>query len=758
MKYILAISISLLLGATDMSACGPYYPDDPDYICMFRSCSPELEQQWWDGCRFQDYEKYENCVLWQNLALKTIPLKDIEKVIYDSTSSDLQKLTGSVNPDNKFAVWLSSPKHKDDLEYVLVAKEIEEIRSYMNDPWYYGYDGDEEHQRLDALLKRCEKYNGERHADRYALQLMRLYFAKDDYSSCIDLWETRGSKMPQNIVTDMMASYAGGAYFRKGNRDKAIELYTRSQDIGSLINLNVWKNSEDKSKYKDSRIKELEYIFNRFPNSPLLSVKLQKYVRNREEFISEYEREKEMNKDDIVDFWFADDDKAFNDELKCFAKNTLSSTTCRQKGMWLYALAYLSYLDGDIRGASSQLSRAEKSEATPFIKESIKAFRILLDVHCMNMADYKAKLLSDLEWLDNCMQRDFKLTAKDDWQYSNRMNRKFYYWQDVARKVFLGDACSRLKTSGETTLALQLANFATNYLYQLSPLMMVYYYEWDNNFSFESYKKVMTVTDYRNIWDGFNYFDYNSDFFKKICDGSAVEAVDYVNRIIKPEINLDRFLNERSYVDKDYLCDIVGTLYLREMNYKEAVKWLSKVSKDYQERTNLSKEGFFKLDPFQYQFDKKHYIKDSSDYKLKFAQEMLQLERKIKNEDDVNLKANAKIRYAIGLRNSFGRCWYLTQYGYSRDYLDGEYNYSYIGAPESRDSFNGNYHAQEAYRKADRLVAEALSEYTNPEQAAIAQLEMMNYATVMKKYPMTQTANYIRSRCDNYYDYCLQKR
>lgn len=73
----------------------------------------------------------------------------------------------------------------------------------------------------------------------------------------------------------MIASYVGGAYSRLGNRDKAIELFTRSQDIGSLISLKAWVGVESSSNYTDERVRELEYIYNRFPNSPLLSIKLQ---------------------------------------------------------------------------------------------------------------------------------------------------------------------------------------------------------------------------------------------------------------------------------------------------------------------------------------------------------------------------------------------------------------------------------------------------------------------------------------------------
>lgn len=53
---------------------------------------------------------------------------------------------------------------------------------------------------------------------------------------------------------------------------------------------------------------------------------------------------------------------------------------------------------------------------------------------------------------------------------------------------------------------------------------------------------------------------------------------------------------------------------------------------------------------------------------------------------------------------------------------------------------------------------EAVAEFTDSEKAAQAQLEMMNYATLMKLYSTTKAAAQVRSRCDNYRDYALQKR
>lgn len=747
LRFILSISVLCLLGVERIAACGPYYPDDPNYILMFRSCSPALEKQWSDGCRFQDYEKNENCLLWQQITSSSIPVNDIEKVIYDARLSDLNDLSTGELSGNMFAKWLSAPSHRDDLEYVRVAKEIEEIRGYMNTPWYYVYDGDEEHTRLVKLKEQCLSYTGWRHTSRYALQLVRLYFAVGDFNSCVDLWENQVSELPQDIVTDMIASYVGGAYSRKGNRDKAIELFTRSQDIGSLINLKAWNGVEDTSTYTDERVKELEYIFNRFPNSPLLNVKIQEYVRNRESFVYNYKDWKDRGFHDPVSvktYWsgdslIADDEPIFYNELKRFAQSVVENDKCHQKGMWNYTLGYLYYLDGNLPKAQSYLNRAEKSKNTHFIKESIRAFRFLMNAqYANNSKTYQNQLLRDLKWLDELMTNDVKLTPEGYWQYRNKLNWRVSYWQDVARKALLGVVCPKMKQSGNNTLALQLANYASNRIYQLFPMYEAYHYRYDDK---ESYSVILSMDEYRKNWNGYNDFDWQSQFFEWINNSTADNAAEYAQRIHNPQTGIDKFLNERSYVDTDYIYDIVGTLYMREMNYDKASYWLSKVSVEYQSRTNIAKKGYFKLDPFRYQCDKKYFITDSNDYKLRFAQEMARFDEIISSDAEPNRKAEAKIRYAIGLRNSFGKCWYLTTYGYS----------SY------REEFRDNPYAQRAYKRVDAMMDEAIAEFTDPEKAAEAQLEMMNFATLMRCYPTSKAAAQARSRCDNYYDYAIQK-
>lgn len=760
LKYIISISLLTFLALPKVEACGPYYPDDPNNIRLFRS-TPSDDQQDWK--RFSD--RQENCLLWQRITSPSIPYTDIEKVIYTAKLSDLNDMTKGKLSDNKFAQWLSHPSHKEDLDIVLTAKEIEELRAYLYDPWYYAYEGDEEHQRLQYLTKKCQSYSGKRHASRYALQLVRLYFTAGNFQECINLWEKSVSKMPQNIVTDMSASYVGGAYTRMGNRKEAIKLFTRSQDIESLMALNVWDDSNAKSHYSDARVKELEYIFNRFPNSPLLGERLQKYVGERESYV--YDNTDWDNRDihDPVniksyrknDSPIADDEHEFYAQLKSFANKVVASPKCRNKGLWHYALGYLHYLDGDNRQALASLQRAEKSGATPFIKESIHAFRFMMDAYSAdNSRSFNNKIYKHVQWLDNCMKNDISTLDSHLWHENNRLNWRIYYWQDLARKALLGIACPRLYRAGNTTLALQLANFASNHILQLSPYIKAY----NTHPNIKRYNlevTTLTLVEYRNEWPKRNDFDYSNQFFDWIMNSSAAEAAGYADRIINPQNDLDKYLNGCGYVDQDYICDIVGTLYLREMNYDKAVAWMSKVSSEYQNRTNIAKSGYFKRDPFKYQSDKKHFISDSKDYKLRFGKEMARLKKVMMTDANPNVRAEAKIRYAIGLRNSFGRCWYLTKYGLNSGYEpdeDEDYRYDAFYS-YSRRAFREDNYAQIANKQADTLTKTALKEFTDPERAAKAHLEMLNFATVIKSYPGTRSAKYIRGHCDTYRDYAI---
>ena len=101
---------------------------------------------------------------------------------------------------------------------------------------------------------------------------------------------------------------------------------------------------------------------------------------------------------------------------------------------------------------------------------------------------------------------------------------------------------------------------------------------------------------------------------------------------------------------------------------------------------------------------------------------------------------------AIGMKTSVDYCWPLTMYSwYYSDLYDG------ANTPYSRAR-------DYLLAKVENTYAKALSTSSNPETKAQIQLMFGNYKSLMASYSNTEAGHSIAGRCDNYYDYHLNKR
>ena len=182
------------------------------------------------------------------------------------------------------------------------------------------------------------------------------------------------------------------------------------------------------------------------------------------------------------------------------------------------------------------------------------------------------------------------------------------------------------------------------------------------------------------------------------------------------------------------------------MRYAEAETWFAKVSPSFQNQLNTFRHGYLLFDPFA--MERGTIAKERTDVKFAFAREMASLERAIARTGDPNRKALMMTRFATGIRNSFGNCWALSFYGLSLNDIDEEY------APNSlflRAQRKG-------YDRAEKLYSEALSICRDKETAAQINLMLGNGKTVANDYKTTRAAEYVRTHCDTYVDYHLEKR
>jgi hypothetical protein len=173
-------------------------------------------------------------------------------------------------------------------------------------------------------------------------------------------------------------------------------------------------------------------------------------------------------------------------------------------------------------------------------------------------------------------------------------------------------------------------------------------------------------------------------------DISISLILEYAGRLSSPKSALEIFLAERSYIDDDYLNDVIGTRYLRLCRYKDALVYLAKVQSSYQARLNTS--IYMKRMPFHY--DRGRASDIIPDYKLSFAKQMIECEEIIAGSSDPDVVGHAKIKYGIGMRNSMDFCWALTHYAKS------------VGFPLSK-------YADKYAEEGRRNIASGLRQQTN---------------------------------------------
>jgi hypothetical protein len=415
--------------------------------------------------------------------------------------------------------------------------------------------------------------------------------------------------------------------------------------------------------------------------------------------------------------------------------------------MWYYTAAFLSDLAGETSTASYQLSLAEKSKSSAYIDESIKVLRMYLDAKLSKYdAAYEAKLFEQIKWLDSKIADNIDENVRTEVRTGSKLNNggSFYYWNDMLRRVILAEVCPRMLKAGKTTRALQLANMADNRLYNLVN-KQDFYKTIGDQFDYDYIEvKGASMTQYRYADNKFNSHDYSNHFFEMIDSLGVNVAKRYLQNVMNPTSVYDRYLNARGYIGSDYLNDIVGTQCIREMRYGDAVKYLANVSEAY----NLHHLNvIMQYNPFSVA---REAVDCKFNTRYEFAREMYSLEQSIKNEKDPNIKAQKMLKYSIGLRNSFDRCWPLTQY-----YRGESYWGCVIG--EKRDWENDRY-TKSATNKTKQMIASACSIATDAEVLAEINYELCNFKTVAEKYPNTQKGELVRGKCDKLYDYHAERQ
>lgn len=733
LRFTLTVSLlALLLSGPGARACwDPWYR--PGAYYMYRVVDSAAEP----GTVFSSSNVHaeENCRAWQRRCSPDIPLADIYAVVYEMSLEDFEefrKNRWTYAGNNAFLRWLAH-RALEEMDFLLFAKITENVRGQQNSRWYYPTMRTGARMTLEEIAERALAYNGPLR-DRYLLQAVRALFSLRRYAECITLWEDEVCLLPtENVMRQMILPYIAGAEHWTGDEDKAVAYYYEAGDIPAML-----------ACYHDeqplSTVETIERIYRLDPDSRFLPKILQEFIRQAEptgEFGWEIT-------------------PALTDEhrkLRRLAVRIAQEGKVADPAMWYYTAAFLEDLDGHTQRASQWLARAERAKGSTLIRESVQVMRIYLDAKRIpyNQA-YEARLLEQLQWLDR--QIADRLTPEVRERTARlcglSSNGSYYYWNDMLRRIVLAEVCPRMIAVGKPLRALQLANMADNRLLQLVDRHT--YIRTVEAVGKTDHRKGTAVWDpgYRDkmctesMWEFRRHAhapDYSNAFFEMIDSAGVRRAAAYRDRILHPRDAFDHFLNERGYVDMDYINDIVGTQCLRERRYQEAANYLGQIDGSFAGHLNTVLE----FDPFSYE---REWINGAADFKYRFACEMKRLEQIMNDKRlDRDSRAEAMIRYAVGLRNSFGRCWPLTQY-----YL----GYAFYGRVQEKRDWSAAPEAVRGRALSARLIEQAQTLFSDPERAAEALYRLSRYRTLVLRYPETARAQFVRGHCDELRDYVIR--
>ncbi len=691
----------------------PWY--SPAEYFMFRLLEPEgspLEAK-------AASEEMQNCLSWQALTSPKIDPQDIHRVVYTMPLEEFEAIAEnpSEHYDNPFTEWITK-RDPAILEFLLLAKTNEYIRFRRHSRWYYPSMKIGARMSLEEVAERALGATEKRLRDRYLLQAVRALYTLGRHRECLDLWEKEISRLPKgNLMLRLIVPYIAGAEFHETGSERVLVEFAEVGDVESILYCSGRAGEEL------SMVEGLALVCQYAPNSPHVRKELQRVGRSFEQY--KYNRDYRLFKDE----------EHYLTELRKLhelALNLAHDKAIEEPAMWYYTAAFLSDLEGKSLEASTLLKQGEQCSASPGIDESIRLFRIYLDAKTMPYdAAYEKHLLKQLKWLDRLIEERIDDTVREEttkgWKLT--ISESYYYWNDMMRRILLGEVCPRMLRSGKVVRSLQLANMADNRLLNLV-----------NRRSFESEQsggeRIVTLHQYRYS-EAFNEIDYSNHFFMQIDTLGADVAMRYLEAVERPSSEFDRFLNARSYTGRDYLNDLIGTQSLREMRYRDAVRYLGAVSPAYKAHLNVTMD----YDPFSIAFRR---IGARKEFRYDFACEMLKLEESLALTRDPNRKARLMARMAVGIRNSFDCCGELTQY-YRGNGILGIGNEKYDWREDRK--------SQAARQRVKELIEKACATATDKEVAAEILYSFCNFKRVVERYPESQKAALIRGHCDRLRDY-----
>ena len=486
-------------------------------------------------------------------------------------------------------------------------------------------------RQLTDIRKYAQSKLDSKMRSQHALLFMRCNMMLGKHAENVTFWNTTASLLPDDVYRQMMRNIYAGALLKTGDAYGAATIFVEQGDIKSLY-----------TQYYEGR--SLEGIRNEYqedPCAPALPFLIEDFAKNAQEawdaehegcsfggklFIRDIKREESM-------------------QMIAFCQQVVKENQTDNPALWKTLEAWLTYLFVDKRQALQVAEASLKLDGTQVIKDNARMIHLYIwaDVAEINKK-YDDQLADGLAWLEQKANEE-------------RTNPTSY-------ENFFTHAYDRLS---HMVLARRFDEVGR---YDITTALMGAYDEMPKQFNMKATGATSRIEKNEGwVWNS----DYYGDFFERLDTITPAQAESYLAYIQKDGKGsaLDKWLKQHVRHDAEYFEEIVGTKYIRQANWKEAIKHLEKVSvafindmniAPYMAHRSYTKEPWVKRQRVSNYESEDRDIAVTSSQKLEFAREMMQLEENLKKGKDA-----LRTAYDLGLRyyqaSYAGDCWYLTHYG-----------------------------------------------------------------------------------------------
>lgn len=477
--------------------------------------------------------------------------------------------------------------------------------------------------------------------EQNVLMVMRANMMMGYDQANIDYWNSTASSLPKGVWRDAARNIYARALLKTGKRLEACNIYAEQGDMQSI----KWTMR----KYRN--LAGIKNVYASEPDAYSLLFLVQDFVNNVQETLDETTDGKvdadwiKMKGAEVIAGSEAKEFVTFADKVIAEGK---TSSPC----LWQSAAAMVEYLLGNTADASARIDKAMNMDGTQRMKDNARCIRLLVRAAGSPLDDaFMSWMADEFSWLDGKIAEERGTST----QYAN-------HYTDVKERIAYRVLAPRFSAAGRLNVSLALYGMME-----------------ENALDFNAGGK---HSDAGFKWGGdwpWN-MDYTAgnEYFNALSTASADSVAAYYAYLTSAKGNaFEQYVARQVYANSDYYNDLIGTRYMAEGRFADAVPYLERVSVAYLSKQNISwymanrvydvPRWFNRQLPNLPDTDGPEMGEPKQNLKLKYCKDMIQMqsgyslarEGKDKDEQAYNLA----VRYYQA--SCYGDCWFLTHYAHS---------------------------------------------------------------------------------------------